>query len=46
MKNTIAGVDLAKEVIQVCLCTNNKSRSNIEMTHREFLAWLFKSKSM
>ncbi len=46
MKNTVAGVDLAKEVIQVCLCTNNKSRSNIEMTHREFLAWLFKSKSM
>jgi transposase len=31
MKNTVAGVDLAKEVIQVCLCTNNKVHSNIEM---------------
>ena len=46
MKNTIAGVDLAKEVIQVCICTNNKVHSNIEMTHHEFLLWLFKTKSM
>ena len=46
MKNTVAGVDLAKEVIQVCLCTNNKVHSNIEMTHHEFLTWLFKSKPM
>jgi len=44
MKNTVAGVDLAKEIIPGCLCTNNKVHSNIEMTHREFLAWLFKSK--
>jgi transposase len=44
MKNTIAGVDLAKEVIQVCTCTQNKVHSNIEMTHHEFLIWLFKSK--
>ncbi len=46
MKNTIVGVDLAKEVIQVCICTNNKVHSNIEMTHQEFLLWLFKTKSM
>ncbi len=46
MKNTIAGIDLAKEVIQVCICTNNKVHSNIEMTHHEFLLWLFKTKSM
>lgn len=44
MKNTIIGVDLAKEVIQVCTYTNNKVRSNIEMTHNEFLIWLFKIK--
>lgn len=46
MKNTVAGIDLAKEVIQVCLCTNNKVRANIEMTHRDFLTWLFKSESI
>ena len=31
MKNTIVGVDLAKDVIQVCIYTNKKVRSNIEM---------------
>ena len=46
MKNTIAGVDLAKDVIQVCICKNNKVHSNTEMAHREFLTWLFKSKPM
>jgi transposase len=46
MKNTIAGVDLAKDIIQVCICKNNKVHSNTEMPHREFLTWLFKSKSM
>ena len=46
MKNTIAGVDLAKEVIQVCICTKNKVHSNTDMSHSEFLIWLFKSKSM
>jgi transposase len=46
MKNTVAGVDLAKEVIQVCQCTNNKVHSNIEMPHHEFLTWLFTSKPM
>ncbi|MCK4841083.1 MAG: IS110 family transposase [Methylococcales bacterium] len=44
MKNTIIGVDLAKEVIQVCIYTNKKVHSNKEMTHDEFLAWLFKIK--
>lgn len=44
MKNTIVGVDLAKEVIQVCIYTNKKVRSNVEMTHHEFLIWLFKAK--
>ncbi len=44
MKNTIIGVDLAKEVIQVCIYTNKKVHSNKEMTHKEFLAWLFMEK--
>jgi transposase len=43
MKNTIVGVDLAKEVIQVCIYTNKKVHSNKEMTHKEFRAWLFKT---
>jgi len=45
MKNTMVGVDLAKEVIQVCIYTNKKVHSNVEITHHEFLAWLFKTKS-
>lgn len=44
MNNTIVGADLAKEVIQVCIYTNKKVHSNKEMTHKEFLAWLFKTK--
>jgi transposase len=44
MHNTMVGVDLAKEVIQVCTYTNKKVRSNVEMTHHEFLEWLFSSK--
>ncbi len=43
-KNTMVGVDLAKEVIQVCIYTNKKVQSNEEMTHHEFLAWLFEMK--
>ena len=43
MKNTIVGVDLAKDVIQVCVYANNKVQSNTEMTHHEFLEWLFKT---
>ena len=46
MKNTIAGVDLAKDVVQVYICKNNKVHSNTEMAHHEFLTWLFKSKPM
>ena len=44
MKHTMIGVDLAKEVIQVCIYTNKKVHSNKEMTHNEFLHWLFKTK--
>ena len=44
MKNTIIGVDLAKDVIQVCIYTNNSVHSNKEMTHNDFLLWLFTTK--
>ncbi len=44
MKNTTVGVDLAKDVIQVCVYANKKVRSNTEMTHHDFLEWLFKTK--
>jgi len=44
MNNTMIGVDLAKEVIQVCIYTNQRVHSNKEMTHNEFLLWLFKTK--
>lgn len=40
MNNTRVGVDLAKDVIQVCIFTNNKVRSNTEMTPKEFSLWL------
>ena len=42
MDSTIVGVDLAKRVIQVCIYTNKKVHSNIEMTSDEFLLWLFR----
>jgi transposase len=41
MKNTIVGVDLAKDVIQVCVYANRKVQSNTEMANHEFLEWLF-----
>ena len=44
MKNTIVGVDLAKRVIQVCVYTNKKVRSNTEMTLSQFTHWLANSK--
>jgi len=44
MKNTIAGVDLAKNVIQVCLVNNNKVISNEELTSQQFMIWLHNSK--
>jgi len=40
MNNTRVGVDLAKDVIQVCIYTNNKVLSNTEMTPSEFNLWL------
>jgi transposase len=40
MYRTKVGVDLAKEVIQVCIYRNKKVQSNIEMTPNEFLCWL------
>jgi len=43
MKNTTVGVDLAKNVIQVCVYTSKKVHSNSEMTHGAFLEWLFKT---
>ena len=36
MRSTTVGVDLAKEVIQVCIYTNQKVRFNKEMAHHEF----------
>lgn len=41
MNNTIVGVDLAKNVIQVCVYANKKVQSNTEMRRHEFLEWLF-----
>lgn len=46
MDNTIAGVDLAKDVIQVCVFTNKKVRSNSELTPSEFIDFLANSKSI
>jgi len=43
MKGTIVGVDLAKNVIQVCVFTNKKVHSNTEMTPNEFTGWLVNS---
>jgi transposase len=44
MYRTRVGVDLAKEVIQVCIYRNNKVLSNSEMTPNEFLCWLVNAK--
>jgi transposase len=44
MKSTIAGVDLAKNVIQVCLIKNNKVISNDELTSEQFMIWLLNAK--
>jgi len=40
MKNTIVGVDLAKQVIQICVVKRNKIVSNEEIAANEFHAWL------
>jgi transposase len=44
MNKTRVGVDLAKNVIQVCIFTNNKVLSNTEMTRQEFALWLINAK--
>lgn len=44
VNKTIVGVDLAKDVIQVCVFTNEKVRSNTEMTPSDFTEWLAQSK--
>lgn len=44
MKRSIVGVDLAKHSIQVCIYTNQRVRSNKEMTPDEFMQWLVQSK--
>jgi len=44
MKDTIVGVDLAKEVIQVCVVKDNKVISNKELTISQFTDYLVKSK--
>ena len=46
MNISIAGVDLAKKVIQVCVVKRNTVLSNKEMTPDQFKEWLAKSKSM
>lgn len=43
MKHTVVGVDLAKDVIQVCVFINKKVHSNSEMTPCEFINFLAKS---
>lgn len=40
MNNTITGVDLAKDEIQVCTCKRNKVQSNRDMTPTDFSSWL------
>lgn len=40
MKPVIVGVDLAKNVIQVCVIKHNKVHSNNEMTPQAFSIWL------
>ena len=46
MKNiTTVGVDLAKEVIQVCVVTRGTVISNTEMTPQEFRCFITKMKA-
>jgi transposase len=44
MNKPIVGVVLAKDVIQVCIFTNKKVRSNTELTPCDFTEWLAQSK--
>ena len=43
MNNTMVGVDLAKDVIQVCVFANKKVKPNEEITPSDFLDWLINS---
>ncbi len=43
MKHTIIGVDLAKNVIQICIVKNNKMISNKEIQAGNFMQWLAKA---
>ena len=44
MYRTKVGVDLAKNIIQVCTLHGKKVTSNVEMSTDEFSRWLAKSK--
>ena len=46
MKNTTAGVDLAKDVIQVCLVKGKRVILNKEFTIEQFVQWVVTSKPM
>jgi len=46
MYNTITGVDLAKDEIQVCSTKRGKVQSNQDMTPTQLSSWLAKSKPM
>lgn len=46
MHTIIAGVDLAKDELQVCVCKHNKVQSNQAMTPIQFSSWLATSKPM
>ena len=43
MNNSIVGVDLAKDVIQVCIFKGKKVQSNNEMSPSNFMEWLINS---
>ena len=40
MPHTVVGVDLTKDVIQVCVVKHNQVCSNTEMTPNDFTLWL------
>jgi transposase len=44
MNNTTIGVDLAKNVIQVCVFSQQKVISNAEMSVTDFAIWLAQRK--
>jgi len=44
MNNTTVGVDLAKDVIQLCTFSKGKIISNIEMSINDFIFWLINTK--